>query len=90
VFALIKLFAIKEKQDEIAKKYREWNYGYWHAKLELLDIILDYFKDARARYDSFENDMTFIEKKLDEWNKEANELADKKYNEMMNIIWLQK
>ena len=88
VFALIKLFATKEKQDEIAKKYRDWNYGYWHAKLELLDIILDYFKDARARYDSFENDMTFIEKKLEEWNKEANKLADKKYNEMMNIIWL--
>jgi len=28
VFALIKLFASKSKQDEIAEKYRAGNYGY--------------------------------------------------------------
>ncbi len=88
VFSLIKLFASNDKQEEIAKKYREWNYGYWHAKLELLDIILDYFKEARERYDSFESNMNYIEKKLEEWNKIANEMADKKYEQMMNIIWL--
>jgi len=88
VFALIKLFATKEKQEEIANKYREWNYGYGHAKLELLDIILEYFKEARERYDSFENDMSYIEKKLEEWNKEANKIADEKYKQMMDIVWL--
>lgn len=88
VFALIKLFADKSKQDEIAAKYRAWNYWYWHAKLELLDIILEYFKIARERYDSFENDMSYIEKSLEKWNKEANEMADKKYKQMMEIVWL--
>ena len=88
VFALIKLFASKDKQDEIAAKYRAWNYGYGHAKLELLDIILEYFKEARERFESFENDMSYIEKKLEEWNNEANELATNKYNEMMKTVWL--
>ena len=88
VFSLIKLFASKEKQNEIAKKYREWNYGYGHAKLELFDIILEYFKEARKRYESFENDMSYIERKLEEWNKEANNMANIKYEEIMKVVWL--
>ena len=88
VFALIKLFASKKKQDEIASKYRAWNYWYWHAKLELLDIILDYFKEARTRYNSFENDMSYIEKALEKGNKEVNEISEKKYEEMMKVVGL--
>jgi tryptophanyl-tRNA synthetase len=88
IFALIKLFASKEKQKEIASKYRAWNYGYGHAKLELLEIILDYFKEERERYFKFNNDMSYIEKKLKEWSIIANEMADKKYEEMMKLVWL--
>ena len=88
IFALIKLFASKEKQKEIADKYKAWWYGYWHAKLELLDIILEYFKDARDRYNSFESDMSFIENKLKEWEIIANKIVDKKYKEMIDIVGL--
>ena len=88
VFAMIKLFASIEKQEEIASKYRAWNYWYWHAKLELLDIILEYFSEARDRYNSFETDMSFIEKKLKEWEKIANEIVDKKYKQMIDVVWL--
>lgn len=88
VFALIKLFASEEKQDEIRSKYKAGNYGYGHAKLELLDLILDYFKEARTRFNTFENDMSYIEKCLEKWNKEANEIATKKYEQMMKIVWL--
>jgi tryptophanyl-tRNA synthetase len=88
VFALIKLFANKAKQDEISAKYKAGNYWYWHAKLELLDIILEYFKDARVKYNSFESDMSYIEKKLEEWNMQANKMADEKYEKIMKIVWL--
>jgi len=88
VFAFIKLFATKEKQDEIAEKYKAWNYGYGHAKLELLDIILDYFSEARARYTEFENDTSFIEQKLKQWAEIANKMAEKKYEQMMNLVGL--
>ena len=88
VFALIKLFATKEKQDEIAKKYKAGNYWYWHAKLELLEIILDYFKDARKKYNSFENNMDFIYEKLEEGNAKMNKIADEKYEKLLSITWL--
>lgn len=90
IFALIKLFATKQKQEEISSKYRAWNYWYGHAKLELLDLILEYFKEARERFEKFDNDFSIIEKKLIEWNSEANELATKKYQEMMKIVGLKR
>ncbi|MDD3646649.1 MAG: tryptophan--tRNA ligase [Candidatus Gracilibacteria bacterium] len=88
VFALIKLFASKEKQDEIAAKYRAGNYGYGHAKLELLDLILEYFKEARERFASFENNMDSIYEKLEAGNRIANEIADKKYEEIVSVVGL--
>ncbi len=88
VFALIKLFASKEKQAEIKAKYKAWNYWYWHAKLELLDLILEYFKDARQRYKAFENDYSLIEKRLQNWNKIAKDIVLKKYEKIVKIVWL--
>jgi tryptophanyl-tRNA synthetase len=44
VFNLIKLFASQEKIEEIRQRYLKGNYGYGHAKLELLEIILSYTK----------------------------------------------
>lgn len=89
VFALIKFFADEEKQEEIRKKYLAWNYGYWHAKLELLDLILKYFEKERKRFENFEKDSSFIEQKLKEWNKIANEIIDKKFEKIMKTIWLE-
>ncbi len=88
VFALIKLFASEGKQAEIAEKYRAWNYWYWHAKLELLDLFLEYFKTPRERFEKFSSDMSFIEKKLKEWNEIANKIVSEKYRELVKIIGL--
>jgi len=49
VFALIKLFADEDRRQEIAEQYRAGGYGYGHAKQELLDLITEYFAEARAR-----------------------------------------
>ena len=88
VFALIKLFADKQKTKEIKKKYLAGNYGYGHAKLELLDLILEYFKEPREKFKKFEANFDLIEKKLEEWNKIANSEVDKKFAEIKEIIWL--
>jgi tryptophan--tRNA ligase len=63
---LIKLFADKQKTKEIKKKYLAGNYGYGHAKLELLDLILEYFKEPREKFKKFEANFDLIEKKLEE------------------------
>jgi len=88
VFALIKFFASKKKQDEIAEKYRAWGYGYWHAKLELLDLILEYFKKPREKYNYYMENFWELEKKLEVWNKKVNNLAKKKFEKMKEIIGL--
>jgi tryptophanyl-tRNA synthetase len=50
---LIKFFASIEQQNEIAAKYKAGNYGYGHAKLELLAILLDYFSEARTKFKQY-------------------------------------
>lgn len=88
VFNFIKMFATKEKQEEIRAKYLAGNYGYGHAKLELLEIYLNYFAEARKKYDLFQNNPEELYKKLEIWNKKANELADLKYEQLRSAVWL--
>lgn len=88
VFALIKLFASKEKQDEIREKYKKGWYWYGSAKNELLMMILDYFKDARERYSIYLNNFSLIQEKLDRWNQIASKIVMEKYNEIIKLVWL--
>lgn len=89
IYALMRFFASAEQLDEIAHKYKAGWYGYGHAKLELLAIVLEYFKMQRERY--FSEDTAFaksIEKKLEQWNAEAQEILDEKYTKLKEIIGL--
>ncbi len=88
VFALIKFFATKEKLEEIRAKYLAWNYGYWHAKLELLDLILKYFKDAREKYKKYEQNFDLVLKRIQKWNQIANGIVTKKYEEIVRLVGL--
>ncbi len=88
VFSLIKFFATEDKQKEIAEKYKKWWYGYGHAKSELLDLILNYFKEAREKYNYYMEHFEKIERKLEKWNKQVDKIATEKYQRMMKIIWL--
>lgn len=76
VFALIKLFADKEKKEEIAGKYRAGGYGYGHAKKELLGLIEDYFAEAREKRKELASDMDYIKDVLREGGKKARERAE--------------
>lgn len=90
VFALIKFFASMQQQNEIAAKYKAGNYGYGHAKLELLAILLDYFSEARTKFEQYMENPELISARVAEWNTKANALADKKYAELMQIVGLDK
>lgn len=76
VFALIKLFADKEKQSEIAENYRSGGYGYGHAKKELLGFINDYFAEARERRKELAKRPDYIRDVLLEGGKKARERAE--------------
>lgn len=76
VFSLIKLFASKEKQDEIANLYRAGGYGYGHAKKELLSLMTDYFSEAVKRRKDLEKNIDFVYEVLREGGKKARERAE--------------
>ena len=77
VFALIKLFADQEKQNEIAEKYRAGGYGYGHAKKELLNMINEYFAEAREKRKKLQEDTDYVFDVLKEGGKKARERAEK-------------
>jgi tryptophanyl-tRNA synthetase len=76
VFALIKLFANKDKQDEIADKYRAGGFGYGHAKLELLAMIEDCFGEAREKRKQLEQDLDYVKDVLREGGNKARDRAE--------------
>ncbi|MFN1833943.1 tryptophan--tRNA ligase [Balneola sp. MJW-20] len=76
VFALIKLFADKSKQDEIAGKYRAGGYGYGHAKKELLELITEYFGDAREKRRELEKNLDYVRDVLKTGGEKARSRAE--------------
>lgn len=76
VFALIKLFADKEKQNEIAANYRAGGYGYGHAKKALLELITDYFAEAREKRKELEKNLDYVHDVLREGGNRARERAE--------------
>lgn len=88
VFALIKFFATQEKQDEIAAKYKAGNYGYGHAKLELLDILLEYFKEPREKFEKYMENPELISERIKAGNEKANKMAEVKYIKLLDLVGL--
>ena len=85
---LYKLFVSEEKYQEMKAKFMAGGYGYGHAKKELLEAILEYFKDARARREELEKNPEYIEEVLRKGALKAREIARKKITEAKQIVGL--
>ena len=70
------------------KKFIAGNYGYGHAKKELLEAILEYFGEARARREELEKNPEYVEKVLRDGQRKAREIAAKKMTEVKKAIGL--
>lgn len=88
ITAIYKLFATKEQVKEMEDKFRAGNYGYGHAKKELLEAILNYFGEARARREELAKNPEMVEKILKDGAKKAREIAIKKITEAKKIVGL--
>lgn len=75
VFNIYKTIASKEQTVNLANKYRAGNFGYGHAKLELLDLILDRFKKERELFNYYIDNPEVLEAKLTEGEKKAELIA---------------
>ncbi len=55
IFALYAILASAEQTEEIRQKYLAGNFGYGHAKTELLNLIVEKFGHAREKFDYYMN-----------------------------------
>lgn len=53
VYNIAKLFLDENAQKDLQERYEKGGEGYGHFKMYLNDIVLEYFKDARERYEYF-------------------------------------
>ena len=88
VMKLYKLFATPEKVEEMKNNFLNGGYGYGHAKKELLEAILDYFSEARAKREELEKNPEYVEKILRQGAEKARAIAVKKIKKIKKSVGL--
>ncbi|MBC7556136.1 MAG: tryptophan--tRNA ligase [Chryseobacterium sp.] len=66
VFAIYKLIASSQETEVLKKKYLAGNFGYGHAKNELLTLILEKYSKERELFAYYMNNLPELEVKLNE------------------------
>lgn len=80
VYKLFELVASAEAIAAMRKNYEHGNYGYGHAKKELLGTLLDRFAEPRAAFDRYMTNPDEIVAKLDYGAEKARNTAHKTLN----------
>ncbi len=66
VFAIYQLIATEEQTETLRAKYLAGNFGYGHAKTELLNLILERFVKEREVFNYYMDNLPELEAKLQE------------------------
>ena len=75
VFAIYQLIATPDQTEELSAKYRAGNFGYGHAKKELLDLILTRFEKERELFRYYMTHLEELEAKLQEGAEKTRAIA---------------
>ena len=71
VFKIFKLIADENQTNEMKNKYQSGGYGYGHAKTDLLNLILEKYKENRSKFDYLMSNKKEIDLILSEGSKKA-------------------
>jgi tryptophanyl-tRNA synthetase len=88
IFALYKLFAGKDMIEDLRSKYIRGGMGYGEAKKALFGCVWDFFKDAREKRKSLEQDKTEIYKVLKKGAEKTREVAVGMLNDVKKKVGL--
>ncbi len=77
VFAIYSLLANEDQKMSLRNKYLAGNFGYGHAKQELLGLILDKFKKEREAFNFYYGNPKELDKKLEEGEAKARVVANR-------------
>ncbi|MFT3917989.1 tryptophan--tRNA ligase [Cloacibacterium sp.] len=75
VFAIYSLLANETQISEMRTKYLGGNYGYGHAKTELLNLILENFKTEREKFNYYLNNLDELDAKLKDGAEKTRKIA---------------
>jgi tryptophanyl-tRNA synthetase len=78
VSELYKLFATKKQQKELADKYRAGGMAYSYAKQQLFEVMNEFLKPMREKYEYFMNNKDKVDNILKEGSNKARKIAKKK------------
>ena len=80
VYKIYNLIAKKDQSGEMKNKYLSGGYGYGHAKNELLELILDKYKDQRKIYFDLIKNEDYLNNVLKLGEKKAKVIANNVLN----------
>lgn len=75
VFAIYSLIATPQEKDSMREKYLAGNYGYGHAKQELLQLIISRFAKEREAFNYYMSNPDEIDRKLEQGEAKARVIA---------------
>ncbi len=75
VFAIYELIATPEQTEELRAKYLAGNFGYGHAKTELLNLLLTRFAKEREVFQYYMNNLPELEEKLQQGATKTRKIA---------------
>lgn len=75
LFGIYKLFAPPDRLDEVRRLYLEGGAAYGYIKLELVDLIWDYFQEARKKREQLVKDQGYLREVLARGAKQARKKA---------------
>ncbi len=88
VFALYKLFATPEQQQEMRENYARGNYGYGHAKQALFELMWEKFRAERERREELANNMDYVWSVLAHGAERAREVAENTMQRVRKAVGL--
>lgn len=86
VFKIYSAFAPKSKTEELRTKYLVGNFGYGHAKTELLNLIIETFSKEREKFNYYMENISELDQILKQGATKAQKLASLTLNDVRKKI----
>lgn len=88
VFKIAKLFLDNEGQENLRNRYLKGGEGYGHFKMYLNELMIDYFKEIREKYNELLNKPSYLKEVLDFGASKARKIAQEKMQKIYTKIGL--
>ncbi len=85
---LYSLFASEAEVEQLKERFLAGNFGYGHAKNELLDKFMDYFTPFREKREKLSENLDYVSEILKKGAEKARHIASKKMDLVRNTVGL--